>query len=404
MTFIETASVAIHAILVNKTRSFLTMLGVIIGVGAVILLVAIGEGLQQYITGQFDQLGANTITILPGDIFSSSSGFGGREEQVSAFSNNKLRLSDVVAIEKLRSSVLRATPVMFNSTEIVFQGVHKKVSVVGTTDAYVNIRNLEFDKGAFFTPQDNLGKRKVVVLGASIADELFKHIDPIGKRILVNGQGFTVAGVVKKIGGGFGGPQFDRYVYIPLETYRTLFNVEAVTQIVVQARNKDTVQTAITHIKDTLGKRLKKDEFSVFETTEILKVINQILGVLTVGLGGIAAISLVVGGIGIMNIMLVSVTERTREIGLRKAVGATPNQILLQFLIESALLSVVGGSIGVALAFLLSLAIRQFFPATVTLFAVTLAFSVSAAIGIIFGVAPARRASKLSPIEALRYE
>src|SRR3989344_5142282 len=386
MTFIETASVAIHAILVNKTRSFLTMLGVIIGVGAVILLVAIGEGLQQYITGQFDQLGANTITILPGDIFSSSSGFGGREEQVSAFSNNKLRLSDVVAIEKLRSSVLRATPVMFNSTEIVFQGVHKKVSVVGTTDAYVNIRNLEFDKGA------------------SIADELFKHIDPIGKRILVNGQGFTVAGVVKKIGGGFGGPQFDTYVYIPLETYRTLFNVEAVTQIVVQARNKDTVQTAITHIKDTLGKRLKKDEFSVFETTEILKVINQILGVLTVGLGGIAAISLVVGGIGIMNIMLVSVTERTREIGLRKAVGATPNQILLQFLIESALLSVVGGSIGVALAFLLSLAIRQFFPATVTLFAVTLAFSVSAAIGIIFGVAPARRASKLSPIEALRYE
>ena len=172
----------------------------------------------------------------------------------------------------------------------------------------------------------------------------------------------------------------------------------------MQARDKDVVQEVIASVKKLLLKRLKSDEFSVFETTEILKVINQILGVLTLGLGGIAAISLVVGGIGIMNIMLVSVTERTREIGLRKALGATPNIILLQFLIESSMLSIIGGMIGVALAWTIALIINNFFPAVVTFSAIALAFGVSAGIGIIFGVAPARRASQLSPIEALRYE
>ncbi len=403
MNITNTIAIAIQAIFTNKSRSLLTMLGVIIGVGAVILLIAIGNGLQVYITGQFDSLGANTITIVPGEVFSSSGGFGSRESQVAAFANNKLQYSDVRDIAKI-STIKDVAPVVIGSTKVTYQNISKSRSIVGTLPSYSNIRNTKTEKGDFFRDADNEGNRRVAVLGWNLASELFGQTDPIGKTIRINGQGFKVRGVAEKKGGGFGGPQFDDYLFIPYSTYVDIFGDTKVSQIIVQARDKDVVQDAITAVKKQLLKRLKSDEFSVFETTEILKVINQILGVLTLGLGGIAAISLVVGGIGIMNIMLVSVTERTREIGLRKALGATPNIILLQFLIESSLLSVLGGMIGVALAWGLSLIINNFFPAIVTFSAIALAFGVSAGIGIIFGVAPARRASKLSPIEALRYE
>jgi putative ABC transport system permease protein len=213
-----------------------------------------------------------------------------------------------------------------------------------------------------------------------------------------------VVGVAEEKGGGFGGPSFDTYVFIPIELAQRIFSGEAITQMTVQAKSREDIPLAIAEIKQELGKRLAKDEFSVFDQRQILQTINQILSVLTVGLGGIAAISLVVGGIGILNIMLVSVIERTREIGLRKALGATPNVILVQFLIEAATLSIFGGMLGTLLAYILTLILNQFIPATVTLDAVVLAFGVSAAVGIVFGVIPARRASQLSPIEALRYE
>jgi len=403
MNISNTIKIAIQAIFTNKSRSLLTMLGVIIGVGAVILLMAIGNGLQVYITGQFDALGANTVSILPGEIFSSSGGFGNREGQVTAFSTNKLRFSDVKDIQKI-DGVKNAVPMVMGETKISFQNVSKKRSIVGTLPAYQEVRNTKTDKGNFFTPTDNEGSKRVAVLGYTLAHDLFGDADPVGKTIRVNGQAFRVSGVAEKKGGGFGGPQFDDYLYMPYSTYVNIFGDTKVAQIVVQAQDQNTVQKVIDGIKKTLGKRLKSDEFSVFETTEILKVINSILGVLTLGLGGIAAISLIVGGIGIMNIMLVSVTERTREIGLRKALGATPNVILLQFLIEATLLSVFGGMIGVGIAVGISLIINQFFPAVVNLFSIGLAFGVSAGIGIVFGVAPARRASQLSPIEALRYE
>lgn len=403
MNITNTLKIAIQAIFTNKSRSLLTMLGVIIGVGAVILLIAIGNGLQVYITGQFDSLGANTITIVPGEVFSSSGGFGSRESQVAAFANNKLKYSDVRDIAKV-DGVKEVAPVVLGSTKVTYQNVSKTRSIVGTLMSYSSIRNTKTEKGDFFHDADNEGSRRVAVLGWNVAHELFGQTDPIGKTIRVNGQAFKVHGVAEKKGGGFGGPQFDDYLFIPYSTYVNIFGDTKVSQIIVQARSKDVVQDTISSVKKLLLKRLKSDEFSVFETTEILKVINQILGVLTLGLGGIAAISLVVGGIGIMNIMLVSVTERTREIGLRKALGATPNIILLQFLIESSMLSIIGGMIGVALAWILALIISNFFPAVVTFSAIALAFGVSAGIGIVFGVAPARRASQLSPIEALRYE
>jgi putative ABC transport system permease protein len=239
-----------------------------------------------------------------------------------------------------------------------------------------------------------------------VADDLFGNIDPLGKRITINAQNFRVIGVGEEKGGGFGGPSFDDYIYIPLQTWFQSFDMTTVMRIFAKANSTDAISEGIDEIERYYLRQrgLEKDEFSVFEQSEILDIINQILGVLTAALGGIAAISLLVGGIGIMNIMLVSVTERTREIGLRKAMGATPKVILWQFLIEAVALSVSGGLIGVGFAQLGSLAIQQFIPAQVTLPAILLAFGVSAGVGIIFGVYPASKAAKLSPIEALRYE
>ncbi|MEK7458764.1 MAG: ABC transporter permease [Patescibacteria group bacterium] len=403
MNISNTIKIAIQAIFTNKTRSLLTMLGVIIGVGAVILLMAIGNGLQVYITGQFDALGSNTVSVFPGEIFGSSGGFNNRPSQVAAISSNKLRFSDVKDIQKL-DGVKNVSPMVFGEAKVSFQSISKKRSIVGILPAYQEVRNIITEKGSFFTLTDNEGSKRVTVLGYTLARDLFGDSDSIGKTIRVNGQAYRVLGVAEKKGGGFGGLPFDDRLYIPYNTHINIFGDTKVSEIVVRAQDKDSVQKVIEGIKKTVGKRLKSDEFSVIESTEILKVINSILGVLTLGLGGIAAISLIVGGIGIMNMMLVSVTERTREIGLRKALGATPNVILLQFLIEATLLSVFGGMIGVGVAVVISLIINYFFPAVVSLFSISLAFGVSAAIGIVFGVAPARRASQLSPIEALRYE
>lgn len=403
MNMMETTSIAFRAVTLNKVRSFLTMLGVIIGVGAVILLVAIGNGLQQYITGQFNELGSNVLIILPGELFSSGGGFS-QENQMSALSNNKLRYDDVTKIQKIRPLVTSAVPISMNSATATFQQNKKKTSIIGTTYDYPTTRHTALQKGVFFTQDEGLKGTRVAVLGSEIAGQLFKNIDPVGKKIRIENQEFIVKGVADKHGGGLGGPQVDTYIYIPTQAYRNMFDSTVITEIIVKTKDADSVPEATAQIKKTLLQRLKADQFSVVETTQILSTINQVLGMLTIGLGGIAAISLLVGGIGIMNIMLVSVTERTKEIGLRKAIGATPNQILLQFLIESSMLSVIGGMIGVGIAFLGTLAIHSIFPAVITFSAVFVAFTVSVIIGVVFGVAPARRASKLSPIEALRYE
>lgn len=402
-TIVSSFKIAIDAIFTNKTRSFLTMLGIIIGVGSVILLTSIGNGIQSYITDQFDALGANSISILPGDIFGEGGGFS-QDSQVSAFSNNKLRLRDVQALEKLRAHIATVTPIYQNVASVSYGSVNKKLSIIGTTPSYTEATNTKLTKGRFFNQDEYQGAKRIAIIGPETAKKLFGAVDPIGKRIKLASQTFQVIGVTEAKGGGFGGPQFDTYVFIPITIAFRIFDAQAISEINVQATNKDVIPEAIADIKKELGKRLKSDEFSVFDQKEILKTINQILGVLTVGLGGIAAISLVVGGIGILNIMLVSVIERTREIGLRKALGATPNIILIQFLIEAATLSVMGGLIGTALAYLLTLLIRQAIPAVVTIESVAVAFGVSALIGIIFGVIPARRAARLSPIEALRYE
>jgi putative ABC transport system permease protein len=397
--------IAIKAILINKTRSFLTMLGVIIGVGSVVLLTSIGTGLQAYVAEQFVNLGTNTLYVVPGNPFGEDGGFGNQEQAFleSAAPKLKIRHFDTI-LRNHRDLIADGFPAGVGVAKAKYRSTSKKVTLYGVTNSFETVNNTKAVAGRWFSDTEDASGDRVIVLGAKIATELFGKVDPVNRKITIDGQSYKVTGVLEAKGGGFGGPSFDNYVYIPLDTLFDNFDTQLIDNFTFKARDPNKIAEAKTAIETTLLKELEEDQFTVVDQTELLRTINGILSVLTAGLGGIAAISLVVGGIGIMNIMLVSVTERTREIGLRKALGATPNLILLQFLIEAALLSVIGGLIGLIIAYLGSLAIQAYFPARVTPQAVMLAFGVSTAVGLIFGAAPARRAAKLSPIEALRYE
>lgn len=398
----EVSKLALTALKANKLRSGLTMLGVIIGVTSVILLVSIGSGLQKYIEKQFEILGSNIIIVMPGGYDLESGGLGGVHGPPN-IQGSKLTLSHVRDLEKLGEPVVASTPVFELSTKVTYQNNSKQTTLMAVTEQYSLVRNLNIQKGRLLSRSDLDSARKVCVIGPSLAEYFYGDSDPIGREMTISERRFSVIGVAEKLG-SMVGFDLDNMVYIPITTAQKVIGFENLMEILVKVSENSKIDTAKSLVKSYFLRQMTADDFSVLDQRQILNIINQILAVLTATLGGIAAISLIVGGIGIMNIMLVSVSERTREIGLRKAVGATPRALLGQFLIEAIILSFGGGLIGIILGGSLSLALNQFIPASVTLWSILLAFGVSALVGVIFGVAPALRAAKLNPIEALRYE
>lgn len=378
----------------NKVRSALTMLGVIIGVAAVILLISIGRGVQNYITDQFEALGSNLLFVSPGKADFS-------QDPSTQLARNKLSDKHVDLIERYASDfIIEVTPYITAGVQVEYKNKNFYAAINATDERGGEIFNFEVDRGRMYSANEVNSSAKVVLIGSQVAEKLFGTSSPLDQRIKFDsGESFQVIGVLKPKGRGF-----DDAISIPYTTAMDVFDLKNYSSIVAKADPNQNIDRAMRKVKIALLRDLKENEFTVLSQADILSSIQNILGILTAGLGAIAAISLIVGGIGIMNIMLVSVTERTREIGLRKAIGATPLDILSQFLIEAILLSTGGGIIGITLGWLLSLIGRTWIRTEVPFWAVGLAFSFAAFVGIIFGTYPAYTASKKDPIEALRYE
>ncbi len=402
MNFIETFRVALEAILSNKVRSGLTMLGVIIGVMAVILLVSIGEGARVYITKELTGMGTNLLIITPGKT-STSGGF----HPPSAGTVRKLTYDDSQAIKRRAWLLSEAVPLVFGTGRIKFGNLGRDVMVIGTTPEFRGMRNLDVDTGSYIAQGDVDSKAKIIVLGTKVKQELFGEQNPLGKVVMLSDARYRVVGVMRKRGTSLG-QDLDDIVFIPVTSGQELFDTDALFEIIASTPRVEDVDNAISQIKDILMKRhAHKEDFTIQTQGAMLSTMNTILGVLTAVLGGIAGISLVVGGIGIMNIMLVSVRERTREIGIRKALGARNKDIMAQFMIEAMTISGVGGLIGILFGVGLALIIPVFvdvLPTSVSAWSILMAFFFSAAVGIFFGVYPARKASLQDPIQALRYE
>ena len=392
----ELITVSIHAIAVNKLRSFLTTLGIVIGVFSIIVLVSIGSGINSYVTSQISSLGSNIFEVLPGG---EGNIFGG-------FLSTNLKLSDSKNIQRNLAGIGKVTPILQQAAIIKYKNVKIKDAFVGGVSyEYPQVvTSLKMKYGNFFTKSQEASGAPIVVLGYKINEHFFKNRNPIGKRIYVGEKQYTVIAVADKTGTVFGAFDRDNIVYIPVELAQSQFGTSYIRQIVISADSKELIPIAIKRVETTLLKRLTKDDFTIETADSISETVSNVTNVLSLALGGIAGISLLVGGIGVANIMLVSVTERTREIGLRKALGAKRSDILKQFLLESIMISVGGGLIGIALGMAASLIIAKILVSQVTAWSILIAFGFSVLVGVVFGMAPAIRASKLNPIDALRYE
>jgi len=387
---------AFNSLKSNKLRTGLTTLGVIIGVFAVILLVSIGNGLQTYITDQVSGLGSNLIFVIPGTTGGGRTA-GGQQ-------TNKLTFVHAKDLSTKLKEIALVGPVIQKSATVKYGNKSDKgTSILGTGANYPKIVKTVVTKGNYFTTAQERSGAKVALIGLTVQDLLFRNQEPLGKYINIAGTRYVVIGLLEKKGSTFGIDQ-DNTVIIPITATQRQFGVTNVNSIYISALKPELVPLVKKRAEEVLLKRLTEDDFTLQTQEQTLSTVSSITGVLTIALGGIAAISLIVGGIGVMNIMLVSVTERTKEIGLRKALGARRADILKQFLLEAVMLSLTGGIIGIATGLGASYVISKFFVSEVTPWSVLLAFFFSVAVGIIFGIAPAFRASRLSPIEALRYE
>ena len=385
----------------NKGRTILTSLGILIGVLSVILLIAFGLGLKKYIDDQFQSLAPNLLRVVPGQILQNGSFRGGG----GTFGGIRFDEKDVTKLKRLRD-VDYVIPV-FTKTVKASAGKNSEISDIYSSSADIfSALNLNTQVGEVFTKEDVDKRSKITVLGPKIAEKLFGSPEvALGQQVKVEGQNFKVRGVLEsKGGGGFGGPDFDSFIYIPYKTGYVFDPDKKFLAIIVKAKNNVDLDQSKTAIEEVMLRRYKEDEFSVVKQTDLINAISSIFSTINVVLVAIAAISLLVGGIGIMNIMYVTVTERIKEIGIRRAIGARKLDILYQFLIESIILSLFGGLLGLGMAFLIVFFIQKYFPAYINLTTVVIALGVSSGIGIVFGVFPAKKAADLSPIDAIRYE
>jgi putative ABC transport system permease protein len=408
MSFASSLLEALESLASNKVRTALTMLGIIIGVGAVIAMLAIGNGTEQAIVGEIEDIGTNMLFVAT--------------DYEDVTNPEPLTIQDAEALQdsSLAPSIAAASPVIQGQVELTYAGNATTVALIGVTEDYITVQTVELTEGEFFTSSQVNGLASAVILGSNVAEDLFGRSDGlVGETIRIIEQPFRVVGILKKEGGAEFGNSVDDQILVPLSTAQVRLLPRKVKNqvdfIYVSAVDSDSVKAAEDEIslilRDRHNIKLTEDDFVIVTQELFLDFASTVTGVFTVFLGGVAGISLLVGGIGIMNIMLVSVTERTREIGLRKAVGAKKRDILVQFLIESSLLSVLGGLVGIVLGWLLSLLVGRIaansdflLDPAITLEAVLLATLFSAAVGLFFGIYPANRAAQLEPIEALRSE
>ena len=396
----ESLRIAVRSLMANRVRSALTMLGVIVGVAVVILLVSIGSGVRLAVTGQLENLGSNLIFVFPGNLesFRSASGPAG-----AAFSiRREITQDDVELLKRRLGSSAVVVPVLQAPVQMRVGNRLYSANMAAGSEQGAQVFTATLVGGRHYTRQEWESAARVVSIGANVRNTLFPNVDPVGRAVDIEGQPFTVVGYYAPQGGSLSGSQ-DRQIYLPSTTGQRLLGVRKLSEIVIKANDPGQVELIRAQTERALRPRFGS-EVTVLTQAQTLGVVSSLLGTLTAMLAGLAGISLLVGGIGIMNIMLVSVTERTREIGIRKAVGARTNDILGQFLVEAMVLSVAGGVSGVIFGLAVGFVASTWVPVEFTLSSVLLAFLFSLGIGVFFGVYPAYRASRLDPIEALRHE
>src|SRR3989339_1182462 len=391
--FLEAFLSATKALSSNKVRSFLTILGVVVGVFSVVTLVSLVKGVENYVRDQFENLGSNLLFVAPG-----RAGIAG--DPALSFTDNKIREEHVRLIESGAADYIDVvSPLIFVGKTVEYKNRKFFSTISGVYSVYDRVENLAMSKGRFFSTSEDKSGARVIVLGPAVAKELFSQRDPLGEKVIIDSKKYKVIGVTRERGA-----DFDELVYIPFNAVKDSIGVESISYITAKVKPNVDMDIASKQLEVALLADLDKEDFSIMSQKDILRSIEDILNILTLGLAAVAGISLLVGGIGIMNIMLVSVTERIKEIGLRKAVGATSFVIGFQFIIESMLLSLGGGVIGLFLGWIASQVASKFIRTEVPLWAVFVSLGFSVFVGAVFGTYPAIQASKKDPIESLRWE